>query len=218
MLLKLLVLFTASLAHAKIRVGIIDTGISKSSLITPYLCQEPTDFTGEGWQDSHGHGTNIAGLITKGLDTSKFCLVVIKFYSDRMSSPDADATFQKALIYASTQKINVLNVSVSGGSYRYEEMLTFQSMLKAGTVINISSGNKRKLLNKKSCHDFPACNALWLPAINVVGANDLEQANVGEIVKIKMPGYLQCGFGICLSGTSQSTANYTNKVLREMIK
>lgn len=85
-------------ANAKtVKVAVVDTGFDinstwdKSSLKIkkPIICgtyntmDESTDVT-----DSHGHGTHIAGIISKYAQESDYCLIVLKYYDPKVKATD----------------------------------------------------------------------------------------------------------------------------------
>ena len=66
-----------SVLHAKpLKVAVIDTGLNlKYSSSVPLCKSEHKDFTGEGFNDTNGHGTNIVGLIVQNTKATNYCIV-----------------------------------------------------------------------------------------------------------------------------------------------
>jgi hypothetical protein len=196
----------------------MDTGIQKTEYSIPYLCKDGhLDVTGTSLDDSEGHGTNIAGLIARGIDIKKQCITVLKFYHT-VENPSGNRTLDNTLrdSWAHIRKLNSkwVNMSFSGESYIREEYLTIKQLLKNGTKVVVAAGNEKKNLSVK-CEVYPACYEFNIPGFYVVGAKDTEFSNFGGPVSIIEFGGWQRGyFGPLQSGTSQAAANWTAKLIK----
>lgn len=192
----------------QIKVVIIDSGINKKFKDKLKLCKEGSgDTTGTGIEDTNGHGTNIAGLIIKDLENVNYCVIIIKYYSNKNNLRN----FKRALLLASEQNPDIINISSNGDVSDEMEKAMIKTILDSGTIINVASGNEGSNLEKK-CNAYPAC---YDERINVIG-NTARNSNYGPQVDKIIDGNWKTGFGITLSGTSQSTAIFTNKQIKAL--
>ena len=205
-LLPLLLVVNSYAIETRIKIGIIDTGIKLNSNIMPFLCEDGLkDFTNTGIHDTVGHGTNIAGIILDGLSPADYCLVVIKYKSNDQ--------YLAALEYASKKQLKFVNLSLSGTSAMHTEKRLLNKMGTDKTVITVAAGNDSLNLSKL-CPVYPACYGKSIPYMFVVGARDHIKSNYKGPVNTYELGRNVCGLGICLSGTSQATAVFMNKLIR----
>lgn len=197
-------------------IAVIDTGITINSVSRPYMCTEGhKDFTGTGLQDNNGHGTNVVGLIARGLDYTKYCIIMIKFYNTDIipTMYEPEYTLNSSWAYLKTLKPKFVNLSYSGTGFYRQELDTLRFLTDNGSMVLVSSGNNAKDLSK-GCNYYPACYKIT-KNFYVVGISDAKFGNYGGPVNILQPGYQQRVWGTVESGTSQSCANATNKMARE---
>lgn len=210
-LLALLLSTNALAIEHRTKIGIIDTGLEISKEIKPYICEDGLkDFTNTGTHDYIGHGTNIAGLITKDLPSDKYCIVVIKFAVDYSFA--TMQAYTQALAFAAKIKVKFLNLSLSGATPNQLEKSILIKMGLANTIISVAAGNDSLDLSKE-CKAFPACYGLEVKNMYVVSAKDVTQANIKGPVNSYQKGLNVCASGICLTGTSQATAVFLNKLI-----
>jgi len=205
-------LFIPNLAMAKtIKIAVIDTGFDFRYVNSVKLCNSGhKDFSSSSLQDSHGHGTNIAGLIARDLKKVDYCLMILKFTTGK-PNPKSIINFLNALQYAANLKPDIINISGGGQEFEQIEKTIVYRILSNGTKLIVASGNDGNNLDK-NCNFFPAC---YYPEIIVVG-NKAKSSNYGKIVDFVLDGNNQTAFGITMSGSSQSTAIHTNTVIKEL--
>lgn len=191
----------------QIKVAVIDTGIKYSYISQTPLCESGhKDFTGEGLADIHGHGTNVVGLIVKNAKVSKYCIILIKAYG--FKNGKTTQFISQALHYADIIGADIVNISGGGAGFIKDEYKSVKSLLDRGAVIVAAAGNDKLNLDE-NCDYYPAC---YDKRILVVGSFD-SYSNYGKIVDIKLDGRNKTAFGVMLSGTSQSTAQFTGLIL-----
>jgi hypothetical protein len=196
--------FFNNLANAKLKVAVIDTGLDLKYSFKANLCNSGhKDFTGEGFNDSNGHGTNIVGLIVDTAKTNNYCIILLKAYSNKK------AYITEALQYAYTLNVNIINLSGGGVEPLKEERNIVLKLLDKNITIVTAAGNEKMDLDEQ-CSYYPAC---YDKRIYVIG-NYSSYSNYGTIVDAKYNGNLKTGFGKTLSGTSQSTAIFTGNLLK----
>lgn len=216
------ILFT-SIVEATVRVGIIDSGINLSAFDYKIkLCENSMkDFTGTGILDTAGHGTNIAGIIApKELDNEDYCLVIVKFFDNKIPNLDTLETILSSLVYIVVQeKIDILNLSLSGNLPSQTEKLLLTYLKERNIIINVAAGNESFELDNR-CSSFPACYKM---GINVVGnlttnGEINKSSNRGSIVTHWRIGTNVRGGNIVMTGTSQATAVLTHEILKQKLK
>lgn len=225
-LISLLCFFLPLAAYGqdtRLRIGVVDTGIQWSIPIAPFLCEEGhKDLMGSGLWDYRQHGTNISWIITKDLDPTKVCLVIIKWIDCGAGEPFKIA---EALEYAVTQHLSYLNLSLGGEGSESRERKAMDKLFEQHVVISIAAGNNGMPITKEHCNYYPAC----YPTSNggekhVVGNLDESgwraagSSNYGDAVTDWAVGTHVNGGGIIMSGTSQATAVVTNRLIKQKLK
>lgn len=219
---------TLALAETRKEIIVIDTGIPASVSKHKALCYGVHyDVTGEGPVDVLGHGTNIIGIISKGLNTSKYCIRSIKWFHTYSSSKSK----QSKLISEYVELLKnlpapvAINISAAGNVFLRDELELFEKLSKKKTYIVVSAGNDGKDLDKK-CDIYPACYKLIITSnyFRVVGSSGkpfFRQrhlfSNFGSIVTDYENGAFVCAFGVCQTGTSQATAILTRKLISKEV-
>lgn len=219
--LMLLSLFNLHAEETRIKVAVIDTGVVRTKEVEPFLCQDGhLDLTNTGMYDRSGHGTNVTSLIVDKLDNKRFCVIIIKWIDGtRISVEYANQAIYKSIVHAIDQGVKYINMSLSGFSRLPKEEAAIRRALKNGIVMSVAAGNDGVYLSKTNCFVYPACYVVNNKNYHVVGNIELSGArnrysNYGPIVTDQEVGVNKCAGGVCLTGTSQSTAVLTNKLLR----
>lgn len=217
-----------------IRIAVVDTGMNlkdrwpnaaESNMAEPRICPGLSkDFSHTTLNDEHGHGTHIAGLIAKYAENANYCLIIYKYYrqdfNGQTNLDNSLAAFKEAV----NQRVDIINYS-GGGIYRSnEECNVIKSALDIGIKVNAAAGNEGLDIN--FFHFYPAmCDE----RINIVGGIN----NYGK--RMRMSNYSD-GFGVTIhdeqgqnqysllpggeygymSGTSQATAIFTGKLVKQM--
>ena len=213
-ILLIIMLFSVQSYGKTVRVAIIDTGIDLEHLDTANMCLKghKSFVPNETIIDTHGHGTNIVGLIKKYAKGFDYCVIIIKFYSN--SSKNAALSMVQSLEYALSLKPDIINVSAGGTSIIPQEKIIVDKILNSGIVLNVAAGNNFSNLDK-TCNYFPAC---YDKRINVISAKDFTSANHGKVVDKYVSGKDQRAFSFTMTGTSQSTAIFTGDMLYRLGK
>ena len=221
-LLSLLALNNSYAKEMRQRIVVIDTGLNVVTKILPYLCEDAIyGIDSEDGTDPHGHGTNIVGIISKGMNNKKQCITMIKVPLITINGATSynSLAYIKALEKAVTLEPHLLNLSVAGGSKSMEEETAIKTMLKNYTTIVIAAGNNSERLDKH-CDLYPQCMKEIYPQIHLVGALTnsklkLSSSNYGKLVTEWEVGEDVEGLGISLTGTSQAAAVKSQKLLKE---
>lgn len=219
MIKYLIVLLLISLnLQAKIKVMEVDTGISLShDEINKYIDLRRVE--DENYTDFHGHGTHVAGLITKDL-CPQVELISCK-YTNGKNVTYFNSTincFKRAI----KEKVNIINYS-SGGRFSSEEELE--------VIIDLAVHNIKLVVSAGNNHDdllisdyYPA--KYKVSNIIVVG-NLTENRSINPTSNYGLKGMVwEIGTNIFstlpygkygyMTGTSMATAIRTNRILRKM--
>jgi len=200
-------------------VAVIDTGIAApifNNKTKYHICEHwHKDLTGDGIIDTHGHGTNVSGLIDSGAKGSNYCQVIIKYYNPRSHDLDNMYRFVKAIQYAIDIHADYINISGGGVRPSIEEMIVIERALNRGIKIISAAGNERSDLTNKTYYP-----AMYDDRITVVGngLNNVHHSltsNYGARVNEWRDGENRIGFGITQTGTSQATAIYTGELIKK---
>ena len=218
MITYLFLIFFASEAFSESRqkIVVIDTGVSYAQSIKPYMCKNGNLGSNGNWKDTHGHGSNVIGLIGEKIDAKKTCIVSIKLEVDRLKNPEQSIMYAMEM----AEKIKPVAVNISmAGTIKYEsELNSMVRMVSSGVKVVVAAGNEDMSLDDY-CIIYPACylkrmkdmdNVINVSNFIVVGAKDTGSSNTGSIVTVTAIGKNQ-GYPK-MSGTSQATANFTGKL------
>lgn len=197
-------------SYAKtIKIAVIDTGLSNSKGLQ--LCSNGhKSFIDDDLTDHIGHGTNIVHLIDKYAKGADYCFIILKFYPTN----NAVSSTIAALKHALTLDIDIINYSAGGKGSSLVEKELIRKLLNKGVIIVTASGNDGRDLDV-NCNFFPAC---YFNELIVVGNGDKKTgrnltSNYGKIVDIWVDGQNQSAGGHIMSGTSQSAAIVTGKIV-----
>lgn len=200
------------------QIAVLDTGITVNKQTQPYLCEKQFDLTQTSIEDTILHGTNIAGIIVKKLNPKTSCILVIKYYqNDSKGNTQLDREVQ-GLRIALDHKVYAVNFSSGGPGFSFKERYAIQQLLNSGIYVIVAAGNNGENLRKNSCNYYPACYNFKSKYFKVVGNGQSSSSinflsNYGEVVTDWRDGRRVEGFGIHMSGSSQSTAILTGEIV-----
>lgn len=211
LLLFILILFQAtnSYARRKILVFEIDTGLNLShSLISSHVHSKNVE------NDTHGHGTHIAGIILDGV-CKEVELISCKYYGNGDSFLNALRCFQLAL----EEKVDIVNFSSYGTTASFKEYLVLKQLSDRNIKIVVAAGNDGKDLNIYGSYPakYPLKNIIPVGNSNNLTSNYGLKNMVwedGNKVYSTMPN----GKYDTMTGSSQAAAKRTNRILKEMCK
>lgn len=211
--LVLISLLFPIVAFCKLRVAVLDAGISPN-INSPKFCKDYfEDFTEEGLNDPSGHGTNVVGLIIETAPKdADYCIKVYKAFSKK----SMDSNYVEALKKIFKDGPDILNISAGGTTVIPEERALIKKMLDNGVIIVVAAGNERANLSSE-CIYFPAClDKRIIVVANGKNGIPAKSSNINGPVSMMVDGQQKTGFGITLSGTSQSTAIATGLILKDI--
>ena len=198
-----------------ITIAVIDSGIDYRA---PDLCKMGhksfSEELPDPLKDENGHGTHVAGLVSKTTGAGDYCLVSIKYYNESVPGKVNLDNMIKAIKYAVNIKVDFINISGGGPSYDIYEATAIKDALNSGIKIVTAAGNDHEDLDKE-CGYFPAC---YDPRIIMVGnlyiskdnrwlINNPQWRKLAELAKMQLPT-VQYEVGIAAS------SNYGKRVTR----
>lgn len=217
----LYILLTISTANAgQLKIAVVDTGLDiTNQKYKKYLC--PTghmDFTGEGFTDYIGHGTHIFNTIVENANSRNYCIIIYKVFSKLLDGEVQVRNIELSYLYAKQYNVKIINLSLTG-SYSYnEENFVINN---PNILFVVAAGNENKNIDIDPV--FPAS----LPEKNVITVGSITRnggksrsSNYGKQVDVWEIGdnvEAECKDGnrCRMSGTSQATALYTARIIRE---
>ncbi len=134
----LLTIFCAQ-AEAKLRVMVIDTGVSaKVRELAAHMAPRYTTNPNINTDDSNGHGTHVAGIIFNGA-CADVELIPCKAYftNGEISASDVPACIRKA----AANRVDIINISMSGFGYSAMEDLSLRIYTASGGTAVVAAGN-----------------------------------------------------------------------------
>ena len=205
--------------NKEITVAVLDTGIDPNHEHIKGSLVRFLDYSGTGKNDSHGHGTHVAGIIKNIFPKVK--LVALKYYNPKYSGKQSLEATVKALKAAVDMNVDVINYSGGGPESSSAELAVLKEAERKGIIVVVAAGNESSNIDKKSNAFYPA--AYGLSNIISVSAHDenlklIKSSNWGKrLVDLAAPGKRiksalpkdRAGF---LTGTSQATAFVTGVV------
>lgn len=155
-LIVLLFLFNIAFAKEPIRVAVIDTGLDlNDARFMPHLCLSGhADFTGTGINDTNGHATHVTGLIQRYAGNANYCLVIVKYYSEKATHWQNIFYMQEAINYAIFIGAKVVNISSGGDNPNPVEYNLIKNAKE--TTFIVAAGNEGKNIRMSDNYYFPA--------------------------------------------------------------
>lgn len=189
----------------RLRIAVVDTGISDFQVKKPYMCKDVAYVTESKNNefDKNGHGTNVIGLIGSQIDVKKYCITSYGTHNWQYM-----AGYLKMLDIATQEKPFAINLSWASEGFSFVEFELLKQLSDNGTVIVTAAGNKAVKLTKDKCETFPACNSVHFKKnFYVIGMIDDNKTNWGPVISQYYVGN-NIGFPL-KTGSSQSAANFT---------
>jgi minor extracellular protease Epr len=236
-------LFCSRSLGSTIKVAVIDTGIDAAS--SHDLCtfgHKSFVNNSSPLKDTHGHGTHIAGLISKYAGKGDWCMVAIKFYDPDASSRANLESMRQSIQYAIDLKVDYINISGGGFQPNDGEKALIIKALNKGIKVVVAAGNgddNHVAVNlDKDCSYFPACYDKRILVVGNLKDTDsnpdfvtwsgeklsrapssnygsyVKRWEVGTNVESTLPGNRRGR----MTGTSQATAIVTGKLLNKALQ
>lgn len=200
-----------------IKVAVLDTGVTASAA-DGLRCDIQTNKSSEDstdWQDGHGHGTHVAGIIAARQDgkggagiAPQAEIVNVKVLNNRGQGTDSNII--QGINYAIAENVDIINLSLGGIGYNPAVEKVIDQAYNSGIAIFTAAGN-----DGGNNMAYPAAldNVICVAATD---NNDQRAAfsNYGPWVDLSAPGVNIWSTGInskkndgyaVLSGTSQAT-------------
>lgn len=215
----------AAPAPPMLKIAIVDTGLDLTDpRFAPAICLgESRDFTGEGMTDSIGHGTHVTGIIRAHAGEQGYCLMILKYYSDRSSGSENLDRELTAFKYAVAHGADFVNFSGGGPEANDQERAVIAGA--RGTTFVVAAGNEHRNIDLPEYAYYPA--AYRLPNVVVVGALARDGTRLlssnwsaravwepGDRILSATPG----GGTAYLGGTSMAAATRTGRLINDRLR
>lgn len=215
----LLLILISSICFAKSHIVAfqIDTGtdISHVHEIRDYV--NIANWEKDDYVDVNGHGTHVAGILLKNV-CPQVELISCKYYEGKTDSSDKKLLncFKTALKI----RPDIINFSGGGPGYDQNEFNIIKQLSDAGIKIIVAAGNNGQDLSLKENEYYPA-KYKGIKNLIVVGNEGAKNSNYGILGMIWRKGNyiystLPNGEWGYKSGTSMSTAIYSNELLQKI--
>jgi len=159
-------------------VAVLDTGISPDAPFADRIVGN-IDFTGEGIEDEHGHGTHMAGTIAAIAPNANLLNVKVADRRGRCETGDVAAGIR----WAVDRGAQVINISLEVAASAELEQAVNHAWAR-GAVVVVAAGN--------SGATAPAYPAAYVEALAVAGTNQSDGlavlSNHGDWVDVAAPG------------------------------
>ena len=235
LLLALLSAFSAK-SEDRVKIAVIDTGVYRTMEKLPFMCkQKQVNFTNTVNFDTHGHGSNIAGIIGESLNTKTHCILPVKFYSQKSSGDVNLENFIKSLQYVIKDiGIRYVNLSMGGPDADIREKNLIKRLLTRGVTVVAAAGNESQNLD--------SCKKVILPQTVIIRCNKFYPASYRDdfkypnffVVKSQAPssnygsvvtdsfrgikvGPKSLPYVPKMTGTSQAAAQKTAQLLKNVV-
>lgn len=222
--------FISGVAMAEpIKVAVLETGYDfkstwSKSTVKPKLCAEGhKDFTEDTIQDTHGHGTHIAGIIAQNNQLIDYCLVIVKVF-DPLHKEYNKLNVVTAFKYAVDIGADIINYSGGGVGREDIECTILNYALGRGVKVVAAAGNEHSDLTVKPYYPAMCDPRIYKIAAKTANNERLPASNytvkhipnlfweLGQNVMSLLPNNTT---GV-MSGTSQATAIFTQKLVRRL--
>jgi len=163
--------------------------------------------------DSHGHGTHVAGIIKSIFPEVK--ILALKYYNPMASGQENLQSTIDALKYAVNAGVDIINYSGGGAEPSADELKILKEAEAKGILVIAAAGNDEQDLDKGQFHYYPASyrlanivtvttydEKLEVLSSSNYGSSTVDLAAPGNRIRSSLP-YNRAGY---LTGTSQSTA------------
>lgn len=207
-MLSLMLALFISISEAKIKIGIIDSGIDKTKLAGKQLCEDGhIDYTldNDPFKDSIDHGSYVASALVSEVGISEeYCLVSYKVVDS--VSKQADASLEvRAIKQATNDKIDFLVIALVGDESEKENEAINKYTADGTKFIFAAVGNSGKRFLFRECPVFPACH----PANSVIPISNEHKKSNKQLFFREYPEQYWCYDGVC--GTSITTGYAAGK-------
>jgi subtilisin family serine protease len=223
-LLFIFICASVKAVETRTKIAVIDTGVHKQMAKEKFMCENGVlDATGiKNPYDTHGHGTNIVGIIAEKINPKTHCIVSINFYVHYHSGEQSQASVNNALkMVIADPSIRYLNMSLGGEGYSSLEQSYIKRLLIRGVKVVVAAGNEGKNLDTPMYKYYPASHREVLPYPNFyVVASELPSSNKGKVVTDTYSGKNikpKFWYSLRFSGTSQAAAQKMADILNNVV-
>lgn len=197
-----------------VRVAVLDTGIDTDHPDLRAAITDTRDFTGDGIEDTNGHGTHCAGIIGARLNGVGFVGVapksrlIIGKVLDNRGSGSYD-WIARGIDWAVTRRADVISMSLGGAGTANQLFVAIHKALTSGAFVICAAGNEGSLFQNSIGYPGRYGGVITVASHDQDG-NPSEFSSRGGELDFMAPGsniwstYKDGGYAE-LSGTSMAT-------------
>ena len=156
-MVKYLILFLLPLilSATKLKIYLVDTGVISDFLTSKYLCDKGhKDFAKTTRKNLHAN--SMVYTLKSYVSHRDACVVDIRYYDSNLSNKTNINNYLKSLKFLLDKEPGIINLSIDGGGFYYEENKLLRLLVLKGFKISIAAGNQGINLDKH-CEIYPAC-------------------------------------------------------------
>lgn len=173
-------------------------------------------------KDLHGHGTNVVGIIEARMKESKtdYCLIIVKYWDANMTHEQTMWASAQAFAHINFLKPDIVNYSAGGVSFEQNEYKLVRRYLDSGGILVAAAGNNGQNLDLDGNTYYPAMYDKRIVVVGNITNQGLyaPSSNFGKRITRWEFGQNINAYGVTMTGTSQSTAQATGKIARQIKK
>lgn len=202
--------------ESRLKIAVIDTGVSKEQETAAYMCKDGVhNFTEFSKEDANGHGSHISHIIGSRLNTKKYCISSYKVF--HVTGGDIDSTVEALKVIDADKSIRYVNISMNGDAHSDKELFYFKKLTDRGVQITVAAGNEHRMLASSYCTQYPSCYKFQLNKpknLYIVGAYNVDASNYGPAIDVFTDGVIESWGGL-KRGTSQASAMFLSQLIKE---
>lgn len=215
-----------NLSYGKtLKVMVLDTGVDSSN---PFLVKYiPNKYLNDDNKtDEHGHGSHIVGILTLKAcrDVQLIPCKAFEYKNNEALGKVKDRTID-CLNLALEYQVDIINYSGGGNKKGSFEFNLFNKLDKLGVKIITAAGNNGKNIDINENYYYPASYKLKNRTVvgnidknHIIHSTSNYGKNVIYEIGVNVRSFDNKGNLVYMSGTSQSTAIYTSKLIEEFCK
>ena len=194
--------------NKQVTVAVIDSGVDMDhQFLQGRILSSSKSVIGNSYDDEHGHGTHVSGIIA---DNTPENVKILAVQALNAAGKASDYQIASAVNYAVSQKVDVINMSLGGPDVWNNNVLktAIKNAYDNNITICVAAGNEADNARYYYPANSPYC--ITVAALAKNGYPDYDYSNYGSVVDVCAPGSdifssFPGGDYVEASGTSMAT-------------